>query len=46
MSLPTIDTNLEGQVALVTGATSGLGRRFANLIADCGAQVALAGRRV
>ena len=46
MSLPTIDTNLEGQVALVTGATSGLGRRFANLIADCGAKVVLAGRRV
>ena len=46
MTRPTIDTNLDGQVALVTGATSGLGRRFANLIADCGAKVALAGRRV
>lgn len=46
MSEPTITANLDGQVALVTGATSGLGRRFANLIADCGAKVALAGRRV
>jgi NAD(P)-dependent dehydrogenase (short-subunit alcohol dehydrogenase family) len=39
-------TDLSGQVALVTGATSGLGRRFARLLGDCGAQVALAGRRV
>ena len=46
MSQPTLPTNLDGQVALVTGATSGLGRRFAHLIADCGAKVALAGRRV
>ena len=46
MSEPSITANLDGQVALVTGATSGLGRRFANLIADCGAKVALAGRRV
>lgn len=46
MSHPTLPTNLDGQVALVTGATSGLGRRFAHLIADCGAKVALAGRRV
>lgn len=46
MTQPSIPTNLDGQVALVTGATSGLGRRFANLIADCGAKVALAGRRV
>ena len=46
MSQPTLQTNLDGQVALVTGATSGLGRRFAYLIADCGAKVALAGRRV
>lgn len=46
MSQPTLPTNLDGQVALVTGATSGLGRRFAHLIADCGAKVAVAGRRV
>ncbi len=39
-------TDLSGQVALVTGATSGLGRRFAQVLAGCGAQVALAGRRL
>lgn len=41
-----LSTDLSGLVALVTGATSGLGRRFARLLGDCGAQVALAGRRV
>jgi NAD(P)-dependent dehydrogenase (short-subunit alcohol dehydrogenase family) len=41
-----LSTDLSGQVALVTGASSGLGRRFARVLADCGAQVALAGRRV
>ena len=41
-----VSTDLSGQVALVTGATSGLGRRFAQVLADCGARVALAGRRV
>ena len=41
-----LSNDLSGQVALVTGATSGLGRRFARLLADCGAHVALAGRRV
>ncbi len=45
-SSPPLSTDLSGQVALVTGATSGLGRRFANVLAQCGAQVALAGRRV
>ncbi len=43
---PEFSTDLDGQVALVTGATSGLGRRFANVLASCGARVALAGRRV
>ena len=40
-----LSTDLTGQVALVTGATSGLGRRFSRVLADCGAQVAIAGRR-
>ena len=39
-------TDLTGQVALVTGATSGLGRRFAVVLGACGAKVAAAGRRV
>ncbi len=39
-------TDLGGQVALVTGASSGLGRRFAVVLASCGAHVALAARRV
>ena len=41
---PTID--LGGQVALVTGASSGLGRRFATLLAATGAQVVATARRV
>lgn len=39
----TID--LSAQVAIVTGATSGLGWRFAKLLAAQGASVAIAGRR-
>ena len=36
---------LDGQVALVTGTTSGLGKRFARVLAAAGAKVALTGRR-
>ena len=41
---PTLD--LGGQVALVTGASSGLGRRFATLLAAHGARVVATGRRM
>jgi 3-oxoacyl-[acyl-carrier protein] reductase len=37
--------NLEGKVALVTGASSGLGTRFAEVLAENGASVALVARR-
>ncbi len=36
---------LDGKTALVTGASSGLGRHFATLLAAAGAQVAIAARR-
>ncbi|MEO8523820.1 MAG: SDR family oxidoreductase [Caldimonas sp.] len=38
--------DLSGRVALVTGASSGLGAQFAKVLARAGAGVALAGRRV
>jgi len=37
--------DLDGKIALVTGAGSGLGRQFAQTLADAGATVALAARR-
>ncbi len=43
-ALPSFD--LANQVALVTGASSGIGRHLAELLANAGAKVALAARRV
>ena len=40
-----IEVNFEGKIALVTGASSGLGARFAKVLAQGGAQVVLASRR-
>lgn len=44
--IPNNSTDLSGQVALVTGASSGLGWRFAKVLAACGAKVAVTGRRL
>jgi NAD(P)-dependent dehydrogenase (short-subunit alcohol dehydrogenase family) len=41
-----VSTDLSGQTALVTGASSGLGLRFAKVLASCGAKVAVAARRL
>jgi len=38
--------SLDGRAALVTGASSGFGRHFARVLADAGAKVALAARRL
>jgi len=43
--IPNNASDLSGQVALVTGTTSGLGWRFAQVLAKAGAKVALTGRR-
>src|SRR3954470_7071205 len=40
-----IEVNFEGKIAMVTGASSGLGARFAKALAGAGAQVVLASRR-
>jgi NAD(P)-dependent dehydrogenase (short-subunit alcohol dehydrogenase family) len=44
-TLPHISHDLSGQVALVTGASSGFGNRFARVLAACGARVAVTARR-
>ena len=44
--LPNASTELAGQVALVTGASSGLGDRFARVLASAGAEVVVAARRI
>ena len=43
--LPNTSNDLSGRVALVTGTTSGLGWRFARVLAAAGASVAISGRR-
>ena len=43
--LPNASLDLTGQVALVTGATSGLGWRFSQVLAAAGATVVPTGRR-
>jgi len=43
--LPNASQDLTGEVAIVTGATSGLGRRFARVLAAAGASVCVSGRR-
>jgi NAD(P)-dependent dehydrogenase (short-subunit alcohol dehydrogenase family) len=45
-SLPNNSADLSGRVALVTGASAGLGLRFAKVLAACGAKVALCARRL
>jgi len=42
---PNNSHDLDGQVAFVTGATSGLGWHFSRVLAAAGARVAIAGRR-
>lgn len=41
-----VEVNLEGKIAFVTGASSGLGARFAKILSQAGARVVLASRRV
>ncbi len=45
MTTPNFSIDLTGRTAIVTGASAGLGRRFANVLASCGAKVACTARR-
>src|SRR3954451_9048419 len=45
LPLPNFSIDLTGSVAFVTGTTSGLGRRFAKVLAAAGAAVAVTCRR-
>lgn len=45
LPLPHANTRLDGEVAIVTGASSGLGWRFARVLAAQGATVAVTARR-
>jgi NAD(P)-dependent dehydrogenase (short-subunit alcohol dehydrogenase family) len=45
MTYPIDAFGLQGHTALVTGASSGLGRHFAGMLARCGARVVAAARR-
>ena len=42
----TLTADLSGEAAIVTGASGGLGRHFALVLARAGAKVALAARRL
>ena len=44
--MSTINTNIEGKVVVITGASSGLGEATARLLSAQGASVALGARRV
>ncbi len=45
MTTPNFSIDLTGRTAIVTGASAGLGRRFAGVLAACGAKVACTARR-
>ncbi|MEO0440128.1 MAG: SDR family NAD(P)-dependent oxidoreductase [Pseudomonadota bacterium] len=45
MTQPNFSIDLSGSTAIVTGASSGFGHRFASVLAACGAKVACTARR-
>ena len=45
MTTPNFTIDLTGSTAIVTGASAGLGKRFAEVLAACGAKVACTARR-